>query len=257
MGTLQQQTQRKPAMVILTEIVRVTMPAARRPEATEESTPLLRPGRSRCRTRTRAIRGRLLGSDRSQPPELERVEIVASPLLRLGTGEHSDVAATIIIEVFNPPIPCGVAVFDDGDLPMKRAAHRNVLEALSVRKPRLIGWVLGSCGFLEGAGLVRHAAFSHTISRTGYRFDGSTAEPGTREDTFSMQPKLTAEEIHLLRQLTTERDRQVLGGMARPPAADGLQALGYVEVRSLNSQDLLFTITPAGRAALAAIDAAP
>jgi hypothetical protein len=71
-----------------------------------------------------------------------------------------------------------------------------------------------------------------------------------------MQPKLTAEEIHLLRQLT-ERDRQVLGGMARPPAADGLQALGYVEVRSLNSQDLLFTITPAGRAALAAIDAAP
>ena len=39
MGTLPQRTQCKPAMVILTEIVRVTMPAARRPEATEESTP--------------------------------------------------------------------------------------------------------------------------------------------------------------------------------------------------------------------------
>jgi hypothetical protein len=45
---------------------------------------------------------------------------------------------------------------------------------------------------------------------------------------------------------------QVLGGMARRPAADGLQALGYVGVQPLNSQDLLFTITSAGRAALAA-----
>jgi hypothetical protein len=43
MGTLQQQTQRKPAMVILTTMVRVTMPAARRLRATEESTPLLSP----------------------------------------------------------------------------------------------------------------------------------------------------------------------------------------------------------------------
>jgi hypothetical protein len=43
MGTLQQTTQRKPAMVILTEIVRVTMPAARWLEATEESTRLPRP----------------------------------------------------------------------------------------------------------------------------------------------------------------------------------------------------------------------
>jgi hypothetical protein len=43
MGTLQQQTQLKPVTVILTEIVRVTMPAACRPEATEEPTPLLRP----------------------------------------------------------------------------------------------------------------------------------------------------------------------------------------------------------------------
>jgi hypothetical protein len=43
MGTLQQQTQRKPAMVILTTMVRVTMPAARRLRATKESTPLLSP----------------------------------------------------------------------------------------------------------------------------------------------------------------------------------------------------------------------
>jgi hypothetical protein len=53
MGTLQQRTQRKPAMVILTSMVRVTVPAAHRPEATEESV-LLRvadpdqlPGRDR------------------------------------------------------------------------------------------------------------------------------------------------------------------------------------------------------------------
>jgi hypothetical protein len=58
----------------------------------------------------------------------------------------------------------------------------------------------------------------------------------------------------LLRQLN-ERDRQVLGRMPRPTAADGLQALGYIAVYSPNSQDLLFTITPAGRAALATIDA--
>jgi hypothetical protein len=70
-----------------------------------------------------------------------------------------------------------------------------------------------------------------------------------------MQPKLTPEEIQLLRQLN-ERDRQ-LGGMPRPPAADGLQALGYVVVHSPNSEDLLFSITAAGRAALATIDAGP
>ena len=57
-----------------------------------------------------------------------------------------------------------------------------------------------------------------------------------------------------LRQLN-ERDRQALGGMPRPPAADGLQALGYVIVHSPNSEDLLFSITAAGRAALATIGA--
>jgi hypothetical protein len=69
-----------------------------------------------------------------------------------------------------------------------------------------------------------------------------------------VQPKLTAEEIQLLRQLN-ERDRHALGGMARPAAADGLQALGYVVVHSPNSQDLLLSITAAGRAALATIEA--
>jgi hypothetical protein len=60
-----------------------------------------------------------------------------------------------------------------------------------------------------------------------------------------MQPKLTPEEIQLLRQLNV-RDRHALGGMARPAAADGLQALGYVVVHSPDSQDLLFSITAAG-----------
>ena len=39
-----------------------------------------------------------------------------------------------------------------------------------------------------------------------------------------MQPKLTPEDVQLLRQLN-ERDRQVLGGMPRPRAADGLRVL--------------------------------
>jgi hypothetical protein len=69
-----------------------------------------------------------------------------------------------------------------------------------------------------------------------------------------MQPKLTPEEIHLLRELN-ERDRQALRGMPRPPAVDRLQALGYDVVHSPNSEDLLFSITAAGRAALATIDA--
>jgi hypothetical protein len=69
-----------------------------------------------------------------------------------------------------------------------------------------------------------------------------------------MLPKLNPEEIQLLRQLN-ERDLQVLDRMPRPTAADWLQALGYIAVHSPNSQDLLFTITPAGRAALATLDA--
>src|SRR4051794_3424170 len=87
---------------------------------------------------------------------------------------------------------------------------------------------------------------------------GSAARPANKPSycdcgNLAIQPKLTPEEIRscrLLRELN-ERDRQVLGGMPRPTAADGLQALGYIAVHSPNSQDLLFTITPAGRAALA------
>jgi hypothetical protein len=51
------------------------------------------------------------------------------------------------------------------------------------------------------------------------------------QDTASMQPKLTPEDVQLLRQLN-ERDRQVLGGMPRPRAADGLRVLGYVAMYS-------------------------
>ena len=43
------------------------------------------------------------------------------------------------------------------------------------------------------------------------------------QDTPSIQPKLTPEDVQLLRQLN-ERDRQVLGGMPRPRAA---MACGY------------------------------
>jgi hypothetical protein len=39
---LRQTTQQKPATIILTEVLRMVVPA-RRPEATEESTPLPRP----------------------------------------------------------------------------------------------------------------------------------------------------------------------------------------------------------------------
>ena len=76
------------------------------------------------------------------------------------------------------------------------------------------------------------------------KFDSSYGTVAELQESH-MQPKLTPEEIQLLRQLN-ERDRQALGGMPRPPAADGLQALGYVVVHSPNSEDLLFSITAAG-----------
>lgn len=68
-----------------------------------------------------------------------------------------------------------------------------------------------------------------------------------------LQPKLTPEEIELLRELK-EHDRPVLDGKPPPVGADHLEQLGYVEAHTLNIQDLLYTITSAGRAALAAID---
>jgi hypothetical protein len=107
---------------------------------------------------------------------------------------------------------------------MERAAHRNVLEALSVRKPRRSAGSWAAAASLKVRGL-SGMLHSHTQSpEPVIGFDGFHSRARyAREDTFSMQPKLPAEEIHLLRQLT-ERDRQVLGGMARPPAADGLQA---------------------------------
>ena len=100
--------------------------------------------------------------------------------------------------------------------------------------------IVASPGVVEPNGVVR-------------KFDSSYGTVAELQESH-MQPKLTPEEIHLLRQLN-ERGRQALGGMPRPPAADGLQALGYVVVHSLNSEDLLFSITAAGRAALATIDA--
>ena len=45
----------------------------------------------------------------------------------------------------------------------------------------------------------------------------------------------------------------MLDGKPPPVGADHLEQLGYVEAHTLNIQDLLYTITSAGRAALAAI----
>jgi hypothetical protein len=57
------------------------------------------------------------------------------------------------------------------DLLVEWVTHRHIIEARSIHKPRPIGWVLSSCDFLEAVGLVRHTAFSHTITTTGYQFD--------------------------------------------------------------------------------------
>jgi hypothetical protein len=61
-------------------------------------------------------------------------------------------------------------------------------------------------------------------------------------------PELTDDERHLLRQLG-ECER-VVSGPQRPKGIQRLVELGYVREESLNIQDLRFTITDAGRAAL-------
>jgi len=61
-------------------------------------------------------------------------------------------------------------------------------------------------------------------------------------------PQLTDEENHLLRYYS-ERER-VIHGPERSPAHQRLLARGYIEERPVNIQDLLITITGAGRAVL-------
>jgi hypothetical protein len=61
-------------------------------------------------------------------------------------------------------------------------------------------------------------------------------------------PELTDEETQLLQQLK-ERER-VVSGPHRPRSIQRLVDLGYVHEERLNIQDLRFTITDAGRAAL-------
>jgi len=60
--------------------------------------------------------------------------------------------------------------------------------------------------------------------------------------------ELTHEEKQLLQQLN-ERER-VVSGPQRPRSIQRLVDLGYVREERLNIQDLRFTITDAGRAAL-------
>jgi hypothetical protein len=61
-------------------------------------------------------------------------------------------------------------------------------------------------------------------------------------------PELSQGERHLLEQLA-ERER-VVTGPQRPEGIQRLVELGYVREEHLNIQDLRFTITDAGRAAL-------
>jgi hypothetical protein len=144
---------------------------------------------------------------------------------------------------FNAPLSVALAVLDNGNLPVKRDCLHTSLKTLTALDPRPLGGVLSGYHF--------------PLARLNPRGCGSSLVPMVYWldcGNPTKRPKLIPEEVQLLRQLR-ERDCQVLGGMPRPTAADGLHALGYIAVHSPNSQDLLFTITPAGRAALATLDA--
>ena len=95
---------------------------------------------------------RRLGSHGPHPSELERTEVIASPLLGLGTGEQS----TVIIEVLDTPFAGAVAVLVNGNLLMKWAAYQNISEGLAGLHPCPIGGFLSGYHFLERSGLVRH-----------------------------------------------------------------------------------------------------
>jgi hypothetical protein len=77
----------------------------------------------------------------------------SAPLLGFWAGKHRDVAGAVVIEILNSPVSGAVAVLDYGDLPMKRAAHRHILEAFTVSKPRLLGGLLGGYHFLGLSGM--------------------------------------------------------------------------------------------------------
>src|SRR6476620_850875 len=88
-------------------------------------------------------------------------------------------SATIIIEVFNAPFSGAVAVFDDGDILLKRVAHQHVLESLSGSNPLPLGGLLGGYDFLETSRLVRHCCPLSPSSRTGCWLGGSESSPTT------------------------------------------------------------------------------
>jgi hypothetical protein len=68
-------------------------------------------------------------------------------------------SASLIIEVLNAPFSGAVAVFDDGDIVLKRVAHQHVLEGLSGSKPLPFVRSLGGYDFLE----TRLADFGGTV----------------------------------------------------------------------------------------------
>ena len=105
------------------------------------------------------------------------------PASRLWAGEHRDVAGAVVIEIFHPPFPGAVAVFDYGNLPVKWDGYRHVIEALTVSKPRPLGGISGGYHFLEASRLVRHAALSHTLQK-----------PASKSPTPSPNPRPSATE---------------------------------------------------------------
>ena len=99
------------------------------------------------------------------------------PASRLGDRKNRDIAGTIIIEVFNAPFSGACAVFDDGDILLKRVAHQQVLESLSGSKPLPLGGSLGGYDFPETSRLVRHCCALSPSSTTGCWLGSSEPSP--------------------------------------------------------------------------------
>jgi hypothetical protein len=110
----------------------------------------------------------------------------------------------------------------DTDTDAAALAAAVVVRKFTTRQSRCSHTIRASPGVVEPNGVLR-------------KFDSSY---GTLQESH-VQPKLSPEEIHLLRELN-ERDRQAFRGMPRPPAVDGLRALGYVVVHSPNSEEPAF-----------------
>src|ERR1700704_746360 len=106
-------------------------------------------------------------SKHARPSKFERVEIVTCSPLDFRAGKHGDVAAAVVIEVFDAPLSGAIAVFMNGNLAMKRVAYRHVFEALAVLHPRPLGGIFGGDHILKRSrsGLVWHYLLSIRVVR--------------------------------------------------------------------------------------------